>query len=63
MSDEAKCFTVAAICVTACLIAMVVSVQVYYLSVAREAMKGGYSQQTLPGTQGVYWVKDGEVLK
>lgn len=29
----------------------------------RSAIEQGYIQQTLPGTTGVYWVKDREVLE
>ena len=35
----------------------------HVLSVKRAAIEAGYSQQTLQGVHGVYWVKDGKKLE
>lgn len=42
---------------------MVTSSQYFEYLKNCEALKNGYSQQTVQGEQGVYWVKNGEVMK
>jgi len=35
----------------------------YFTITAKVAIEQGYSQQTLPGINGVYWIKNGEIKK
>ncbi len=54
-----------AVCCMALLVAMVCGVATianhYQTSLYTQAMKEGYSQGTVPGANGVYWVKEGQV--
>lgn len=63
MSDEVKMvlIIVGGLALTLC--TALLSGTWYYVATTKAAMESGYSQSTLPGIYGVYWVKDGEVLK
>ena len=58
MSDDLKITAWVTGMVAAVLCTLIVSHNLYYSSVAKSAMENGFSQKTLPGQAGVYWVKD-----
>ncbi len=47
-------------CVAAVLITTAIagSISYYYTTVDIKAMESGYNQRTIPGSSGVYWVKE-----
>lgn len=49
--------------VVAGLVVMAFVANYYDFAIKAEAMKQGYSQQTVQGERGVWWVKDGKPLR
>ena len=66
MSDDNRFFlmTIATICMAIVLVvAIIIGGLTYYnVTIKAKAMEEGYSQTTVPGVGGVYWVKDNKTL-
>ncbi len=58
MNESAKLSLIWAVAIVCAIASIAFALSHYHTTVTVEAMKCGYSQQSLPGTHGVYWVKD-----
>jgi len=60
--SETKAVALVIVAFLAFALAMCAILSIEAVLKAKYAMENGYSQQTLPGTHGTYWVKDGRVM-
>lgn len=61
MSDN-NAFVLCAAMVVGAILSLAMASMYYRHVERRTAMENGYIQQTLPGKEGVYWVKDGKPM-
>ena len=58
MEEETKQLLIMCTAIALIIAAIASSISYYYTTVDIKAMESGYNQRTIPGSSGVYWVKE-----